>query len=105
MILEENSHIKLRLSAQRALWGHVPPSLRSVSVEIENNIIKWRCVFDIDANEDDFELLNDAATEVTCDYGPEIDLNEELVVIEYPKPTRDLKWVVYYRHEHNYYKD
>jgi len=102
--LNELAHIDLRLSAQRALWGHVPPCLRSVSVDIENNTIKWRCVFDTDASENDFELLRDAAAEVTSDFGPEIHVREELVVIKFPEPTKDLKWVVYYRHEHNYYK-
>src|SRR5688572_14411408 len=43
----------LRLPAQRALWGHVPPSLRSVSLEMGGSTIVFRAVFEPGAGDTD----------------------------------------------------
>ncbi len=102
---KNNISIELRLSAQKALWGHVTPCLRTASIENEGNLIKWKCVFDDSATDDDFELMSMAGTEIIGDFTEEFDIDEEFVITPYPNITDDYKYLVYYRHEHNYYKE
>lgn len=59
---------KLILSSVRALKGHVSPPLRAVSVEMVNDVIQWKCEYDSNATEDDFELGSMAAGEVAADF-------------------------------------
>jgi hypothetical protein len=96
--------IALRLSAQRALWGHVPACLRSASIQKDGNTIRWRCVFDSEATEDDFELARMAGTEIIADFSSPTDIEEEILIIPFPEKPTYLEHLVYLRHEHNYYK-
>lgn len=102
--MKDEIDILLILSGVRALLGHVPNALRSVSVELKDEIIHWKCVFDSDANEKDIELLSQAATELISDF-PKYGLNESVEIIEYPTKGSALKNIIYYRHEHNYYEN
>ena len=92
---------KLILSGVNALIGEITPPLRSVSIEVSNKTIRWKCVFDSDATEDDFELLSAAATEVIADFPKEYGLEEIIVVVPSPQQTEPLKNVIYHRHENN----
>jgi hypothetical protein len=93
----------LILSSVRALWGMVPPTLRSVSVELRDDKIVWQCLFDENASEDDFGLLSSAAAEIIADYNV-YGLEEVLKKVPLSDKLENLKNVVYYRHEHSYYK-
>jgi hypothetical protein len=97
--------ITLRLSAQRALWGHVPACLRSASIQKDGDTIRWRCVFDAEATEDDFELARMAGTEIISDYSPPTKIDEQIVKIPFPQKAEHLEHLVFLRHEHNYYRD
>jgi hypothetical protein len=93
--------VDLRLSAQRALWGAVPGSLRAVSIEMqETGIVKFRCVFDDSPSPHDRDLLGVAATEVLSDF-PENGIEEDFIVVPHPKPIPHLKNIVFQRHEHD----
>ena len=89
---------KLILSSVRALWGCVMPSLRTVSIELNDDIILWKCVFDSTATEDDLENLSAAAAEVTADF-PKYGLKEIIVTIPFPQKTEPLKNLIYLRKE------
>jgi hypothetical protein len=93
----------LILSGVRALLGEVPPTLRSVSIELINDIIHWQCIFDSDANADDIELLSSASTEVIADFS-NYGLNEKLEIVAFPEKVTPLKNLIYHRHENNYWK-
>lgn len=43
---EATGRARLILSADRALWGCVVPSLRAASIEERDGAIDWLCVFD-----------------------------------------------------------
>jgi len=97
--------IALRLSAQRALWGHVPACLRSASIQKVGDTIRWRCVFDAEATEDDFELARMAGTEIIADYSAPTKIDEQIVKTPFPQKLEHLEHLVFLRHEHNYYRD
>jgi hypothetical protein len=91
--------IELRLSAQRALWGHVPPSLRAVSLERRADVIYFRAVFEPNAREADRELLSCAAAEVIADFTAPVTIEEEFVHLSPPARPAHLQHLVYLRSE------
>ena len=92
--------IYLRLSALRALLGHVPPSLRAVSVDFfEPEIIRFRAVFDVGATDEDVELLSVAATEIISDFSAPWRITEEYVRCPAPAPVKHLTYLIFLRHE------
>lgn len=95
---------KLKLSCLQALQGHVPPCLRSVSVELIDNIIHFQAIFDKEATEEDIELLSMASGELISDFN-KYGLNEIIKTIPFPEIYPPLHNLVFHRHEHNYYKD
>lgn len=96
--------IKLILSSVRALQGNVTAPLRSASVEMVGNTIRWKCEYDSDANGDDLELASIAAGEIIADFPSGTGLDEIIITTNYPEKTEPLKNLIYMRHEHNYYK-
>lgn len=105
MRIEMNTIEYLLLSAQRALWMHVVPCLRAVSVSLKGGEITWRCIFDKEATEDDIELLKQAATEVIAAYNTsKYTINEIYEVVAFPEEMKLEENMVYYRHEHNYFE-
>lgn len=86
------------------MWGHIPPILRSVSIENKGDTIYFRYFFDKGFSDDDRELLSMAATEIIADF-PSYKIVEECIVAEYPKKMNHLKNVLFFRHEHDYYRD
>jgi len=95
---------KLIMSSVRALWGEITPSLRSVSIEIQETTILWQCLFDADGTDDDFELLSSAATEVIADF-KDYDLKEIITKVPFLNSMNHLKNLIYLRHEKNYYHE
>ena len=95
---------KLKLSCLSALQGHVPACLRSVSVEIIDNIISFQAIFDKGATEADFELLSMASTELIADFN-EYGLNEIIKTVVFPETYPHLRILIFLRHEHNYYRN
>jgi len=102
--LKSEIDISLILSGVRALLGHVPNNLRFVSVELKDEIIHWKCIFDSNATEKDIELLSQAAGELISDF-PKFGLNEISEIVDFPSKGNPLKNLIYYRHEHDYYEN
>ena len=97
--------VQLKLSAQRALLGNVTPPLRHASIELKNNKIVWQCIYDVDAIEDDLELMSVSGAEIIADYPPEYGYEEIIVIHPFPEKIESLKNPIYFRNENNYYKD
>ena len=97
--MAEDLSIEIRLSAQRALLSHVPVSLRAVSVDANSRKIYYRCIFDGEPTEDEWELLSVAATEMIADFPEPYTIEEEYLYIPHPETMEHLKYVVFLRHE------
>lgn len=91
--------IGLRLSAQRALLGLVAASLRSASIQKDGNTIRWRCVFDVGATEEDLELARIAGSELVADSPVSTEIEEQIIIIPFPEKPTHLEYLVYHRHE------
>lgn len=91
--------IDVRLSAQRALLGAIPTSLRAVSVEVTGQTVRVRSIFDEGCTEDDKEMLSVAGTEIIADYLAPFTIDEEFLIIAMPQPMHHLTHLVYLRHE------
>jgi hypothetical protein len=91
----------IRMSAQGALLGQIPASLRAVSVDVDkaNSKVLLRCIFDGAPTEDDWELLSVAATEIIADFSAPFTIEEEYLETKYPNEMKHLKHLVYLRHE------
>lgn len=98
--MNQLNDIDIRLSAQRALWGNVPSTLRSTSLEVaDTSSIIFRCYFDIAASEEDYELLRCAGTEVIADYPSGYTIEEQFILLPWPNEMSHLKHLVFLRHE------
>jgi hypothetical protein len=91
--------VDLRLSAQRALWGQVPATLRAVSLEMRETTILFRAVFEPSAPEADREMVSVAATEVVADFSAPTNIEEEFLDVAPPAKPPHLRHVVYLRSE------
>jgi hypothetical protein len=60
----EDFRVPLLLSAQRALLGSVPASLRAASLELRGSTVHLQAVFSTDSSDGDRELLSAAAAEI-----------------------------------------
>ena len=85
------------------MWGQVTPCLRSASIQLNDDKVIFKCVFDETATEDDFELISAAAGEIIADF-PDCYLEEIVEKVGPPEPTNPLENVLYHRHESNYWK-
>ena len=101
MIDEPNLSIRLRLSAQRALLGAIPASLRAVTIGWKRTEIMMHCIFDGEISDDDRELLNIAATEIIADFSAPYTISFECFRLDAPNDISPyfLKYWVYIRHE------
>ena len=95
--------ISLILSGVKALIGEITSCIRAISIEVDNSKIRFKCVFDETANDEDYELMSAAATEIIADF-PGYDLEEIFIEIVEPNKIEPLKNVLYQRHESNYWK-
>lgn len=90
----------LRLSALRALLGHVPPSLRAVSVALlGSEVVGFRAIFDEGATDAEVELLSIAATEIIADFSSPWRIAEECVICAAPAPMEHLTYLIFLRYE------
>lgn len=89
----------IRMSAQGALLGQIPPSLRAVSADVDESRVYLRFIFDGAPTEDDWELLSVAATEIIADFPAPYTIEGEYLEIEQPNEMSHLKHLVYLRHE------
>jgi|GEM_PF-1795744 len=96
--IKSDNDISLILSAVRALTGHVPPSLISVSIEQNTNTLSWQCIFDKNAPGEDLELLSAAAAEFISDFN-DCQLHESIVRLKEGESPELLKNLVYLRYE------
>ena len=96
--------IELILSSIRALQCNVTSPLRSASIEMIGNTIRWKCEYDSDATDDDLELASIAAAEIVADFPSVTNLDEIIIKTKYPEKTEPLKNLIFLRHELNYYK-
>ena len=97
--LNDENGIHLRLSAQRALWGQVPNTLRATSVEYGLNVIRCRFIFDGEPSIDEKDILGDAAAEIIADFPSPFIIEEEYIGIKYPERMSHLKYLVFLRYE------
>jgi len=91
--------VNLRLSAQRALWGNVPRTLRAASVERQGTRICCRFIFDGTASEEDRETVSLVGGHIIGDYPPEFTLDEEFLELQGPGQMTHLKYLVFLRFE------
>jgi hypothetical protein len=96
---DKNLTTALRLAAQRALLGGVPPTLRSVSVAASGQCVLFRCYFDGPVSDDDKELLSVVATEIIATFSAPWTIDEEYLELSCPIPMLHLEHLVYHRHE------
>ncbi|WP_022978082.1 hypothetical protein [Nevskia ramosa] len=89
----------IRLSAQRALWGAVPRSLRAFSAEVNDYVIRVRSVFDETATDEDRELLSIVGTEIIADYSSAFTITEEFLTVPASQAIQHLEILIYLRHE------
>ena len=83
----------------KALWGCVPQSLRAFSAEISDKVIHVRSIFDESVNDNDKELLSDAAGEIIADYPDDFIIKEEIVTIPKDNKMEHLKELIFLRNE------
>jgi hypothetical protein len=89
----------LRLSAQRALWGAVPTSLRAFSVEAAGNIVRTRSIFDGTETPCQKELLAVATTEIVSDFHDQFTIEDEVLNIPLGTLMQHLQHLIFLRHE------
>lgn len=97
--------ISIRLSAQRALLGHVTPALRAVSVDVDpqSRRVSVRFVFDGEVSEAVRDAAACAGTEILSDY-PDWDVDEQFLNVRAPLQIEHLRFVVYARCEDDWVK-
>ena len=99
--LELPPNILVKLSAQSALLGAVPPSLRLVTAGTRETVVEMCFVFDGPIDDDDVESARMATTEIIADFPSPWTLEEEFVRLDYPAELTHFPWVnrVYERKE------
>lgn len=98
--------VDLKLSAGRALWGHVFPKLRAVCVNASEQVVFMHLYHDEEISEDDKELCECFRDEVIADFGhlttktgEDIEFEIPLIRIDYPQEMPLNGQWVYYRYE------
>lgn len=94
----------LKLSTNRALWGHVRPNLRAVYVNNISNVVYVWFYFEGTIEEIDLELVEDAMTEIMADFGKddqgkEVEYDYHAIRLDYPHTFPDFGECVYLRYE------
>ncbi len=97
--MDKRLDVQIRLGAQRSLWGQVPPSLRAVSVDVDEQKVYFRCIFDGEPTEYDWELMSVAATEIIADFPAPYTIEEDYLTVKAPNEMSHLKYLIYLRHE------
>jgi hypothetical protein len=98
-VSEYQLEVNLRVAAQIALLGAVPPMLRSVSCELRGKTIHFLAVFEPGASDDDRELLSVAATEVLASFDSSHGIDEQFVDVPVSERPPRLEHVMFERAE------
>ncbi|WP_122668419.1 hypothetical protein [Pseudomonas viridiflava] len=91
---------EVRLVAQRALLGEIPPHLRSVFDIADDGRLRGRFEFDGDPTDEERECASVVMTNFVAALSPAISLSEEFVSNTSPKQRNFLPISVYARNEH-----
>ena|SRR5271166_2082228 len=89
------------LSVNRALWGEVSSSLRSVQVDFGKDEICLFCYFDREISAENIESMSLVVSEVAADF-PSDKVREYCIRAYYPtsiKPEEDSRHIVFLRKE------
>jgi hypothetical protein len=97
--METKRQPDIRLSAQRALWGCVPCSLRAFSVEVSPMLVRTRSIFDETATDEDKELLSEAATKIIADFAAPFRIEEDFLVVPKGREMKHLSMLIFLRYE------
>jgi hypothetical protein len=89
----------VRLSAQRALLGAVPTSLRAFSVEVAGMIIRTRSIFDGTETPDHRDLLSGASAEIIADFPAAFTIEDDFLSFPTGTAMHHLSNVIFQRHE------
>ncbi|RYX80828.1 hypothetical protein EON83_26900 [bacterium] len=98
-MIDNELKVRVRLAAQVALWRQVPPILRAVSVDVDEQKVYFRCICDGVPSESEQELLSCAASELIADFSAPYTIEEEYLQVEFPNPMSHLKFLVFLRYE------
>lgn len=90
---------RARLSAQRALLGVVPPTLRAVVLSVTDGNVAVRCYFDGSIQPEDQESMSFAETEMMADCGSGETVSTQCLRMDAPTPISDDGVWVYSRRE------
>ncbi|WP_212798298.1 hypothetical protein [Pseudomonas sp. St316] len=94
------SESEIRLAAQRALLGEIPPRLRSVSFDIaDDGRLRARFEFDGDPTDEERECASVVMTNILAMLGPTISYTEDFVSNIFPQHRDFLPISVYARNE------
>lgn len=88
-----------RIRGQAALLGHVPPSLRAVSVALDGKHLRFRAIFDRGAPNGDKDHLQFASFYFFADFSKRFTCEEELLEIPAPEEMEHLETLLYLRAE------
>lgn len=80
--------VRVLLSVQRALLGHIGTAVRAILCRWTENEIHVRAVFDGEIREDDAEAISEAETEVIADFPSETAVFFKLERCDHPASIR-----------------
>jgi hypothetical protein len=91
---------KILHSANRAMQGAITPNLRAVTIDYNKERLTLRAYFDMNASEDDKELIDSALTEMMADLWQDIEKGHyEPIDLPFPAEMKILKDWIYMRNE------
>ena len=76
--------VRVLLSVQRALLGHIGIAVRTIGCRWTKDEILVRTVFDGEINDDDAEAMSEAETEVIADFPSQVEVSFNLERRDYP---------------------
>jgi cytosine deaminase len=89
--------LELCRAAQIALLGHLPDSLREVSVDAIGPTILFRAAFRPGASDEDRETLSVVAAEIIAAFPAPFVIDEEYIDVQNGVPTASLRYLVFCR--------
>jgi hypothetical protein len=92
-------HDQFRIRGQAALLGHVPASLRAVSVALEGKRIRFRAIFDRGASADDRDHLQLTGAYFFADFTKGFTFEEEILEVPAPQEMEHLETLLFHRAE------
>ena len=87
------------LSLQRAMLGEVFPALRAVTVEWSDSAVKFWAYIDGALSDADAESLSCISAELAADFWPGVDIDYEVVRVDFPNKIDDTRTRAFHRRE------